>query len=56
MDLSHAFSVDMSNLVEMQEGFYWIVLDIALGFCVLWMLLCFMIIEKIDIRLERLSI
>jgi hypothetical protein len=56
MDMSHAFSVDMSNLVAIKEGFYWIILEAVLVICFIWALLCLMIVQKIDIRFERVSI
>jgi hypothetical protein len=54
--ISSAISVDISALVEMEEGVYWILLQCIIGLCGLWFVLVLMILQKIDIRLERFSI
>ncbi len=55
-ELGAAFSVDLGSLVEMKEGMFWLVLDVIITLCFTWLLLCLVVVKKIDIRFERFSI
>jgi hypothetical protein len=49
-------SVDISNLTTLREGVYWIMLNVVICFCFVWLLLVLVILNKLDIKLERFTI
>jgi hypothetical protein len=53
--LASAASVDISKFTTLQDGGYWIVLNIVLVLCGLWLALVLMVIEKVDLKFERFS-
>jgi hypothetical protein len=54
--LASALSVDMSNFTTLREGVFWIILNVIISLCVVWLLLVLMILNRIDIKLERYTI
>jgi hypothetical protein len=49
-------SVDMSGLIEMEEGMFWVILNVVYTLCFVWFVTAVLILLKVDIRLESQSI
>jgi uncharacterized membrane protein YesL len=55
-DLSKMMSVDLSGLIEMSEGIFWIILNCVFAACFVWFVVAILNILRIDVRFENLSI
>jgi hypothetical protein len=49
-DIGHGVTVDLSHLLEMKEGVFWIILDIVFAAVGVWIVACFIILTKLDLR------
>jgi hypothetical protein len=55
-DLSKGLSIDLSGLIEMSEGVFWIILNCVYSACFVWFVVASLNLLRIDVRYERFSI
>jgi hypothetical protein len=55
-ELSSVTSVDLSGLIEMSEGVFWMVLNIVYALCFVWFVVSVLVLLKVDIKYESSAI
>jgi hypothetical protein len=51
--LANSGAIDLGYLVEMEEGVYWIILNVVYSLCFVWFLCGIMITFKLDLKFEN---
>lgn len=54
MSLSASMGYDMDKLVNITNGVYWVVLDVALALVFVWTIICFLKFTRLDVLLSKL--
>jgi hypothetical protein len=49
-DAGKMVSVDLSDVVEMKGGLFWIMLDVVYATCLLWFVCCLLVLKNFDLR------
>ncbi|CAG9331875.1 unnamed protein product [Blepharisma stoltei] len=54
-DLSNSFSLDLDDVLKMESGVFWIIVDAVFGGIALWLLLCIVVLTRLDERFPSFS-
>jgi hypothetical protein len=55
-DTSKMISVDLSDVIDLSEGIFWIILNCVFSVCFVWFIVAILNILRIDVRYENYSI
>jgi hypothetical protein len=55
-DLSKATSVNLEGLIDMNDGMFWLILNVVYALCFLWFVCGVVVTFRIDLRFESSSI
>jgi hypothetical protein len=55
-NIGHGVTVDLSHILELKEGVFWIILNAVFGAVAIWVVACFIIMTKLDLKYNNWTV